>query len=97
MNLRKIDLIKELYNKQDTLCLICGISLEREYKQLEHWNKTVIWNNKHPQNKIPIIPKRKNINIDIDHIHPKSKGGSNEIENLSVTHIHCNNKKGNQV
>lgn len=33
----------------------------------------------------------------IDHIIPKSKGGSDSIENLQATHKVCNFKKGNKI
>ncbi len=32
----------------------------------------------------------------IDHIIPKSKGGSNDVENLQYTHTKCNHLKANQ-
>lgn len=31
----------------------------------------------------------------IDHIRPKSKGGTNELSNLRVAHRHCNELRGN--
>lgn len=32
----------------------------------------------------------------LDHVLPKSKGGSNSRENLRLAHRHCNAKRGNQ-
>jgi len=37
-----------------------------------------------------------NISLQIEHIHPKSKGGSNRISNLFLACEHCNIKKGTQ-
>lgn len=37
-----------------------------------------------------------NIPLQIEHIHPKSKGGSNRISNLCLACEHCNIKKGSQ-
>jgi len=35
------------------------------------------------------------IPMTIDHIHPKSKGGSNQLDNLQPMCCFCNNKKSN--
>lgn len=37
------------------------------------------------------------IPLTIDHIYPKSKGGSNEMSNLQPMCFICNNKKGNTI
>lgn len=34
--------------------------------------------------------------VSVDHIIPKSLGGSSRIENLQPTHSKCNNDKGNK-
>ncbi len=33
----------------------------------------------------------------IDHLYPKSRGGSNSLENLRLTCKQCNNSRGNSV
>lgn len=35
--------------------------------------------------------------ITVDHIQPKSRGGSNRITNLQPAHLQCNQDKGNRV
>ncbi len=37
-----------------------------------------------------------NTPLEVEHIHPKSKGGSNKVSNLCVACHKCNQKKGNQ-
>ncbi|RKZ93457.1 MAG: HNH endonuclease [Candidatus Parabeggiatoa sp. nov. 1] len=37
-----------------------------------------------------------NIPLEIEHIQPKSKGGSNRISNLTIACVRCNQKKGNK-
>lgn len=39
---------------------------------------------------------KKNIPLQIEHIHPLSKGGSNRVSNLCLACSKCNQKKGNQ-
>ncbi len=38
----------------------------------------------------------KNIPLEIEHIHPLSKGGSNRVSNLTIACHQCNQKKGSQ-
>lgn len=38
-----------------------------------------------------------NILLNVDHIWPKSKGGSNHLSNLAPCCVNCNNKKGANV
>lgn len=35
--------------------------------------------------------------VTIDHVIPKSKGGSNKIENLQLAHYGCNKYKGDKI
>ncbi|GIK44766.1 MAG: hypothetical protein BroJett012_06690 [Betaproteobacteria bacterium] len=37
---------------------------------------------------------KKNVPLNIEHIHPKAKGGSNRVSNLAIACIPCNQKKG---
>ena len=41
--------------------------------------------------------KRTNVPLEIEHIRPKSRGGSNRIHNLTLACHQCNKKKGNQT
>jgi 5-methylcytosine-specific restriction endonuclease McrA len=38
----------------------------------------------------------KDTRLEIEHIQPRSKGGSNRVSNLCLACVHCNQKKGNQ-
>jgi 5-methylcytosine-specific restriction endonuclease McrA len=33
----------------------------------------------------------------LEHIRPKSKGGTNAMTNLSISHFWCNHRRGNDV
>ncbi|MBD2041743.1 HNH endonuclease [Microcoleus sp. FACHB-672] len=33
--------------------------------------------------------------VTLDHLHPRSKGGSNSLENLQLACFRCNNSRGN--
>lgn len=38
----------------------------------------------------------KDLPLEVDHIHPKSRGGSDRVSNLTLACHHCNQAKGNQ-
>jgi len=40
---------------------------------------------------------KKHVNLTVDHILPKSRGGKDEWENLTTACNECNNKKGNRT
>jgi 5-methylcytosine-specific restriction endonuclease McrA len=56
----------------------------REYL-LEKWGRTCAYCGK------------KNISLQIEHLVPRGRGGSNRVSNLTLACNHCNQKKGNQT
>ena len=56
----------------------------REYL-LEKWNRTCVYCNK------------KDIPLEVEHIIPKSRGGSGRVSNLTISCKKCNQKKGNKT
>lgn len=55
----------------------------REYL-LEKWNRTCAYCD------------AQHVPLEIEHIEPRSKGGSNRVSNLTLACVPCNQKKGNQ-
>ncbi len=83
----------QLYNtlkQRDGLtCNICGKSLEEEWLELLVWKE-----HKHM--------KRTHIDVDIDHVYPKSKvdykiNWWDDLDNLHLAHRSCNFEKGATV
>lgn len=37
------------------------------------------------------------MSAEVDHIHPKNKGGSDSLDNLQLTHRKCNREKSDKV
>lgn len=42
-------------------------------------------------------PRRSPLGLSIDHVRPRSLGGSDDIENLRPVHFRCNLKRGNRM
>jgi len=53
----------------------------REYL-LEKWNRTCVYCSK------------KDVPLEVEHVIPKAKGGSNRVSNLTIACVSCNQKKG---
>ena len=81
-----------LKERDGLICNICKNSLKKEWEEYIQW-----WNDGHTGR----YGKRTNINLDVDHILPRSKGGGamniDNIDNLALTHISCNSDKGNNT
>lgn len=41
-------------------------------------------------------PRRTPLGLSIDHVIPRSKGGTNALENLRPAHLACNSARGNR-
>lgn len=81
--------LEVLLSSSDGICYICN-------KQLEDFQKLVEWVNLRKQNQKTTI-RRKRININIDHVIPLSKGGTDCLENTKLVHFQCNEKKSNKT
>lgn len=89
-----LKILCKLIDLSDGNCHICKTALN-----LNALREYVIWKRKWKKGieaPRPLIGRRK-IDINVDHIKPVSKGGTNEITNLALTHIKCNSKKGNNI
>ena len=80
--------------QKETLETLVNSRLLKLRRALKFW---YILNNK-PLNLCPLCKKflgKRNGNV--DHIIPKSKGGTDNLDNLQFTHKGCNSKKGNKI
>ncbi len=75
-----------LKERDGLICGICKKPLDSEWSEYESW-------------RLYRSMKRLNVNINVDHVLPRSKGGGRthitNINNLSLTHRRCNTEKGN--
>lgn len=83
---RKTDLVAQLYHIQEPICPLCKQSLLPEVKVWLAWRERKTVNGERV--------RRKDANINIDHIVPLAEGGSNDISNLALTHRRCNDIRG---
>lgn len=81
---KKKELYETLIDRDGLICGLCGEGLSEAYERLLQW-------------RIDFVGKRKEINIDIDHIIPWSKirNGTKfeDITNLQLAHRTCNQSK----
>jgi len=84
---RKTDLVMQLYQLQEPVCPLCKQSILPELQTWLAWRERQVVNGQRV--------RRKDANINIDHIVPLSEGGPNTIDNLALTHRRCNDLRGN--
>lgn len=82
----KSDLFIQLFHLQEPVCPLCKRSLLAEIKTWMAWKEKQLVNGKRV--------RRKDANINIDHIIPVADGGTNDISNLALTHRRCNDIRG---
>lgn len=83
----------KVYAVKGTTCVHCGLhgtffALEKSYAQDTK---------KYHFNLYGVNKRGEEIMITVDHIIPKSKGGSESLENKQPLCITCNNKKGDKL
>lgn len=82
----KYKLITELYHEQGDECPLCFRSMLPE---IQKW---ICYKEKQKYKGVRL--KRKDINLNVDHIIPVAKGGTDARDNLALTHKRCNDIKG---
>jgi 5-methylcytosine-specific restriction endonuclease McrA len=85
--------IRKLEKRDGPVCGICKLDISKELEKLHslfRWRRST-----HEERAFFGLRKvrRKNINLNIDHILPESRGGSNYLSNLALTHRTCNDWK----
>lgn len=89
-SIKRVNIIKELIDRDGCQCMICKIT--PEYFAL---GKDII--GKWHLDLYGTKDKLYDYMFTIDHIHPKSKGGENKIENYQLLCKVCNEKKGDKI
>lgn len=83
----KYELINKLYELQQAICPLCLRSLLNDLQMYVAWKTKTAWKGK----KL----KRKDVNLNVDHIKCKHSGGDEELDNLALVHKSCNVIKDN--
>lgn len=91
---KKVKRIDVLIKVLPHVCPLCGGDISEEVKKYVAFRDELefLKNNKLKLNKP--MTRRNKININVDHIVPRSLGGTSCWENLQLTHSDCNVKKG---
>lgn len=81
-----------------TLCEEAGINIAPEPKQKKKLQlKSAVRRSVMERDAYRCKHCDSHIDLTVDHIHPKSKGGTDHMENLQTLCRSCNSKKGNRV
>jgi len=83
----KYELINQLYANQAAVCPLCKQSLLTDLQMYVAWKTRQPWEGARL--------RRKDVNLGIDHVKPKSKGGADAVDNLALVHRTCNAHKDN--
>ena len=86
-SLRRVQIIKDLISRDGSKCMMCGV--EPKYFALGK-DKTGRWH-------LDLYGGDVDHMFTIDHIHPKSKGGENTMENYQLLCKICNEDKSDSV
>lgn len=86
----KYKLIIQLYELQGDICPLCKQSM---FEEITLW---VRWRDQRGRKLVTgeVRIKRKDINLNIDHIVAVASGGTDDISNLALTHRSCNDIRG---
>lgn len=89
---KKADVYRSLIFLKKPICVICDESIEQEIIEYEQWKREAIARSLGAE--VTFTKKRKDIDLTIDHLLPRSKGGTHDLSNLALVHRECNHKKG---
>lgn len=81
--------INKLLSSREWVCALCSGDLSWQVWELKRFYDT-------PKGEKP-FKKRTLINIDMDHVIPRTYGGVTEMFNLQLTHKTCNSQKGHKL
>jgi len=84
--MRKQELIATLYQLQEPICPLCKRSLLPEIHKWIQWRERTLVGG--------MRVRRKDANLNIDHIIAVAEGGTDELDNLALTHRRCNDIRG---
>lgn len=88
---------ESLMHRDGVNCFICGRSLSVELEKLKNWYDKKKYYEERKLKFSHRSRRRKDIDINIDHVIPRSKGGANDFSNYALTHRNCNRLKADKT
>ena len=83
--------VLKLIAKEQFRCHICHKSLKSEIAEF------LMWYSRYQLGQPVAAKKREAIDLNIDHVRPLSRGGTNDTSNLHLAHASCNLRKGSHI